>query len=59
MGLGLAIARSIVGAHGGTISARGHDDGAELGLTLPFATHEGASVGEGGAADATATTRHS
>jgi signal transduction histidine kinase len=37
MGLGLAIARSIVEAHGGTIAAVAHDVGAEFRLVLPTA----------------------
>jgi signal transduction histidine kinase len=37
MGLGLAIARSIVEAHGGTISASGCDVGVEFRIILPLA----------------------
>ncbi|MBK7457925.1 MAG: hypothetical protein IPJ42_05780 [Betaproteobacteria bacterium] len=35
MGLGLAIVRSIVEAHGGTIRVARHDDGAEFLVVLP------------------------
>lgn len=35
MGIGLSICRTIVQAHGGTITARNHEDGAEFAFSLP------------------------
>jgi signal transduction histidine kinase len=43
MGLGLAIARTIVQAHGGTIQAVRHDPGAEFRIVLPHAQATGAA----------------
>jgi two-component system sensor kinase FixL len=37
LGLGLSICRSIIGAHGGRVSARNTDRGALLEITLPVA----------------------
>jgi signal transduction histidine kinase len=44
MGMGLAIARSIIEAHGGELEAQNLSDGACLCLSLPVAKNEGASA---------------
>jgi C4-dicarboxylate-specific signal transduction histidine kinase len=44
MGMGLAIARSIIEAHGGELEAQNLSDGACLYLSLPVAKNEGASA---------------
>ncbi len=36
MGIGLSICRTIIQAHGGTITARNHEDGAEFAFSLPL-----------------------
>ena len=42
-GLGLSIARGIIGAHGGCLEARGTTDGASFVVTLPTEPRPGAT----------------